>query len=389
MSRNRVKMTDHKTNITTLPSELLIIIFEYCSAFDLVRLSQVCQRFHEIIKRDLLWFKKSYLPLATNQKSERFRERCSQVLCNRSKWRVSYNWQYGKYAKKFLLPQRMNAIPKIFLKSDKLWWCGNNLLTCFNRTKFFDMGNNTSFKCINNICDFSTFVLMRDFIVTGGSCGDLNYWLIDGKFIHVTHAHANDINAMDATSEVILTSSLNKVKIWSIKADIEGTKFAIGTSANESMPLQIYNIERMQCLMELSHNWRRGAGILDMVWEDPHTILSCGYDTFIRKWDMRCGRCVNSWADPTDATLYCISSDYHNTMIAGTQFNCMAVLWDQRQREYMQLYFMKCPGNRNKSPIYSLDFDSTHLYCTTDRYLVELDFYGNTKQSFNYNGMIK
>lgn len=75
MSHNRIKMTDHTTNITTLPSELLIVIFEYCSAFDLVRLTQVCKRFHMIIERDLLWSKKGYLPLATNQRSKRFLER--------------------------------------------------------------------------------------------------------------------------------------------------------------------------------------------------------------------------------------------------------------------------------------------------------------------------
>lgn len=37
----------------------------------------------------------------------------------------------------------------------------------------------------------------------------------------------------------------------------------------------------------VKHNWRRGAGILDMVWDNPHTLLTCGYDTYIRKWDMR------------------------------------------------------------------------------------------------------
>lgn len=37
----------------------------------------------------------------------------------------------------------------------------------------------------------------------------------------------------------------------------------------------------------MRHNWRHGAGILDMVWETPQCLLTCGYDTYIRKWDMR------------------------------------------------------------------------------------------------------
>ncbi|EFN78176.1 F-box/WD repeat-containing protein 4 [Harpegnathos saltator] len=409
-------MTDRTLNITAFPSELLIIIFEYCSAFDLVKLTQVCKRFHEIIEKDLIWLKKSHLPLVTNQKSGRFLERCNRVLCNRSKWRISYNWQYGKYTKKLLHQQYIKVIPKLRMRSHELWWCGNNLLYGFKRTIPFSI-DNVIFKCVNSICDFSTFVLMRDCVITGDSVGALRYWSYDEcKRIHVTSAHADDIITMDATSEVILTSSADKTikvfpapvkddelkcydyyyfsipitdKVWSIKADVKGTKFAVGTSANTIKPLHIYDIEQCVCLMQLNHNWRYGAGILDMVWENPHTLLTCGYDTFIRKWDLRCGKCVNSWADPTDATLYCISSDYNHTMITGTQFNCMAVLWDQRQREYMQLYFMKCPGNYDKSPIYSLDFDNINLYSATDRYLVELNFYENTKQSLNYNGVIK
>lgn len=26
---------------------------------------------------------------------------------------------------------------------------------------------------------------------------------------------------------------------------------------------------------------------MDMVWDDPNTLLTCGYDTCIRKWDLR------------------------------------------------------------------------------------------------------
>lgn len=51
----------------------------------------------------------------------------------------------------------------------------------------------------------------------------------------------------------------------------------------------------------------------------------------------RTGTCVYSWREPTDATLYCISSDYQYTMITGTKFNCKAVLWDQRQKNYVQV----------------------------------------------------
>lgn len=67
-------MTD-VLRLDTLPSDALILIFDYCHAFDLVRLSEVCSRFHEIIRDKILWVKKSKLTLATNQTSKRFRAR--------------------------------------------------------------------------------------------------------------------------------------------------------------------------------------------------------------------------------------------------------------------------------------------------------------------------
>lgn len=32
-------------------------------------------------------------------------------------------------------------------------------------------------------------------------------------------------------------------RIWSMKADVKGTRFAIGTSGNTTKPLQIFDIE--------------------------------------------------------------------------------------------------------------------------------------------------
>lgn len=29
------------------------------------------------------------------------------------------------------------------------------------------------------------------------------------------------------------------------------------------------------------------AGTLDMVWDSPQILLTCGYDNYIRKWDLR------------------------------------------------------------------------------------------------------
>lgn len=58
-----------------LPSEILLLIFDYCHAFDLVRLSAVCTRFYDVAQDEMLWYKRSKKTLATNQVSKRFRLR--------------------------------------------------------------------------------------------------------------------------------------------------------------------------------------------------------------------------------------------------------------------------------------------------------------------------
>lgn len=58
-----------------LPLEILLLIFDYCHAFDLVRLSGVCTRFYDVAHDEVLWYKRSKQTLATNQVSKRFRSR--------------------------------------------------------------------------------------------------------------------------------------------------------------------------------------------------------------------------------------------------------------------------------------------------------------------------
>lgn len=46
-------------------------------------------------------------------------------------------------------------------------------------------------------------------------------------------------------------------------------------------------ILRLECVCSLGSQFRRGAGVLDMVFETPSQLLTCGYDTFVRMWDLR------------------------------------------------------------------------------------------------------
>ncbi|XP_035735166.1 F-box/WD repeat-containing protein 4-like [Vespa mandarinia] len=399
--------------LDSLPSDVLILIFNYCHAFDLVRLSEVCTRFYDIIHDDTLWKKRSNQPLVTNQAAAKFRERCNPLLCLRKKWHVSHNWQYGRYKKKFIFSQKAKLMPWLQLTDDILWWSGGDRLCGFRRSEPL-RGTVLVFNENDIGSDICKFVVKDEYIVSGHRDGSLKFWTKakrgdDHICFSIDRAHSSDVNAVDKIGQIIVSgagdgivkvwklpnrrytepplASINvRDRIWSVVADPTGLKFAVGSSGNgDGPPLNIFDIECCSISDIVKHNWRRGAGILDMVWDNPYTLLTCGYDTYIRKWDMRCGMCVSSWADPTSATLYCISSDYQHTLVSGTQFNCKAVLWDQRQKHYIQLYFMNL---RMSSPIYSISFDSCHLYGATDQHLAELTFSGYSYEEINYREML-
>lgn len=42
-----------------------------------------------------------------------------------------------------------------------------------------------------------------------------------------------------------------------------------------------------QLITHLGSDFPPGAGVLDVMYETPSTLLSCGYDTYVRYWDLR------------------------------------------------------------------------------------------------------
>ncbi len=76
---------------------------------------------------------------------------------------------------------------------------------------------------------------------------------------------------------------------------------AIGTAAikpydaNTTCPMRIYDfesLEEIQILKPSNRNeYKKGAGILALAYIDENTIMSSGYDTFIRIFDLR----SNKW----------------------------------------------------------------------------------------------
>ncbi|XP_014222092.1 F-box/WD repeat-containing protein 4 isoform X1 [Trichogramma pretiosum] len=417
---------DQRVKLDELPYEMIFKIFDYLHAHDLVRLSSVCTTFYQVARDRLLWEKRSHDLLVTNQKSDEFVSRCNPALDSVTKWQVSHNWMSGCFDTDILSSTIFKVMPCIKLTRDVLWWAGGNMIYQFPRSSENGGSVNKKQKCSVYVrdtgSDVTKFVVVRSgqMIVSGHRDGALRLWRTNpAECLKMKNnimplctlpAHSSDLGSVaEAKNQVLFTGSRNgtvkawefphgrvgKVAalpletfqrndcIWSLATDPSGDKLAIGTGGNFNPALYVCDTSSFQRSHEIVFEWRgRNAGILDMVWENPQTLLTCGYDTCVRKWDLRSGRCVSAWSDPTGAAVFCISTDYNFTMVTGSQFNCKAVLWDQRKPDFNQLYFMHL--RRMCSPVYSIAFDSCHLYGATDQNFVELKFAGrpSTKKNF-------
>ncbi|VEN53263.1 unnamed protein product [Callosobruchus maculatus] len=149
----------------------------------------------------------------------------------------------------------------------------------------------------------------------------------------------------------------------------------------------INDIQRATNILQLSGS-EYNHGVLDMKWDGPHCMWSCGYDTYLRKWDLRTGNCVQIYEDPHASALYCFDYDYCNTIMTGTQLHGRVILWDIRQKNSVQLFFMdSCKSRRHgrNSPVYSLAFDAEYLFTATDQNVNVLNFAGYDGEINDYS----
>ncbi|RMC11465.1 hypothetical protein DUI87_11584 [Hirundo rustica rustica] len=136
---------------------------------------------------------------------------------------------------------------------------------------------------------------------------------------------------------------------------------------------RVPELESGQLLTCLGTDFHRGAGVLDVFYETPSLLLSCGYDTYIRYWDIRTStrKCVQEWEEPHDSALYCIRSDKNHMIASGSSYYGVVRLWDKRQTRCLQSFHLSSPTS---SPVYCLRFSTTHLYAALASALHVLDF---------------
>nr|XP_055107394.1 F-box/WD repeat-containing protein 4 isoform X1 [Symphalangus syndactylus] len=154
-----------------------------------------------------------------------------------------------------------------------------------------------------------------------------------------------------------------------------GSSFVTGTACcGHFSPLRIWDLNSGQLMTHLGSDFPPGAGVLDVMYESPFTLLSCGYDTYVRYWDLRTSvrKCVMEWEEPHDSTLYCLQTDGNHLLATGSSYYGVVRLWDRRQRACLHAFPLT--STPLSSPVYCLRLTTKHLYAALSYNLHVLDF---------------
>ncbi|KAM9809924.1 F-box/WD repeat-containing protein 4 isoform X3 [Syngnathus typhle] len=347
-----------------LPEDVLYHILSYLDCQTLSRLSQVSKVIWHIVSRDVVW------------------KKIAKGLLNTG---------ITRYWTDILLPW-------LQLDGDTLFLSQAGEIQAYPLRQDFKKIWRKPIKIYSgHRADVCRFVLTDTHLISGGSDGKIVVHNRRSESPRKLFGHNQEVNCIDSKNQLIISGSRDQTtkiwtlasscprdsiplydRVWSVAINPTLSSFVTGTACCENLsPLRIWDVERSECIGSLGSEFRRGAGVLDMLFESPFHLFTCGYDTFIRLWDLRLSRRKNvmEWEEPHDSALYCMQTDGNHMIASGSSYYGVVRLWDKRQTQCLQ--FFQLSSDLVSSPVYCLRFSSSHLYAALATALHSLDFRHN------------
>nr|XP_033796182.1 F-box/WD repeat-containing protein 4 isoform X1 [Geotrypetes seraphini] len=378
-----------------LPEEILLLIFSYLDSQALGRLGQVCRRLHHFAGKDAAWRR-----IARGCINSGFTQQGADTVFGisvKERVKVSQNWRKGRCSRGTLLKWKCNLMPWIQLDGERLY------ISQAKDIRAYQLRSDNNGLHRRPVAIFSAhqddvcrFVLTNSHIISGGGDGKIGLHKVHSSGSLQFSAHDQDVNCIDCQGGVIVSGSRDRTakvwsfslgrlgqclhtiqtedRVWSVAISPLLSSFVTGTACCRHIsPLRIWNLESGQLMTCLGTDFLRGAGVLDVFYETPFTLLSCGYDTYIRYWDLRTStrKCVMEWEEPHDSALYCMQSDGNYMIASGSSYYGVVRLWDKRVKNCLHFYSLPSPTS---SPVYSLRFSTKCLYAALASALHVLDF---------------
>ncbi|XP_069109547.1 F-box/WD repeat-containing protein 4-like [Argopecten irradians] len=396
---SKMKGEDGHTSLYYLPDDVLYVILQKLDIQSLGRVCRTCRRLRNLVEADFVWTRhgnKKTLIQESKWCDKKQKIVSTQSECSyKEKVRLSYNWKSGVFTSTVITQNHVKQMPWLQYNETGLWASSEQNIKCFNTKR------QRSSKPLHTLSgvkhDVTHFVLKDDSVIAGCSDGSIVSWNKTSENPTFTHkVHNGHVHKVDVRENLVFSGSAdntvritntdkaaeNRVvkvfdvneRVWSVAASPDGRCCVGGTAAstNETPPLVVWDVESLTTLCYLGKQHKKGAGVYDMKFESPNLLLTSGYDTVIRLWDMRTHDCVCNWVEPFDYAIFCIQSDNNMAMLAGTARSSMTRLWDKRKTNPVGIYHPPC--RRRDSPVYSIAHDTSRLFVALDLSVHMLDF---------------
>ncbi|KAG8551531.1 hypothetical protein GDO81_004148 [Engystomops pustulosus] len=388
-------------HLLQLPEEILLLVLSYLDGRALGRLGQACRRLRHFTCRDAVWRR-----IARRCLNSGFVRQGTDVASGipvKERVRVSQNWKNGRCRRDILLKWKRNLMPWLQVDGDVLYFTQAEEIRAHQlRSDGGGLHKRPFAVFLGHQEDVCRFVITDSHIISGGGDGKIALHNLHSAASIQFSAHEQDVNCVDCHGGIVVSGSRDRTaRVWSLSPTTDGRRlhtiqtedrvwsvainplvssFVTGTACcHHTSPLRIWDLQSGELMNCLGTDFKRGAGVLDVFYETPSILLSCGYDTYIRCWDLRTSfrRCVGEWEEPHDSALYCIQSDGNYMISSGSSYYGVVRLWDRRMNRCLQSFSLSSPTS---SPVYSLRFNTCHLYAALATSLHRLDFTVSSSQ---------
>ena len=320
-------INDNQLGLDSLPADVLLTVFKHLDRASLGRVCRVCSRFRDIAYTDTLWLDTARAALAANQADRETAARSQENFSARDRVRLGLAWARGGFTSSLVAVQNTKFMPRLQLDNRRLWVSWGSRIWCHPRLPGGGVAKHTTKLLRAHSDDVSKFVVSDGMVVSGGRDRALCGWsAYSGQFLFARrYCHAGEITAVDvsARGHVIVTGSRDKhVIVWNLQEDpdrdtallpvpvhrscVEDRVWSVATNntgllcvgtagTRGTCPLRLYDLATGAHVLDMGQTLKNGAGMLDLAWLSTSTFLACGYDTFTRLWDTRCGSYVR-WA---------------------------------------------------------------------------------------------
>ncbi|XP_061546799.1 F-box/WD repeat-containing protein 4 isoform X2 [Phycodurus eques] len=357
-----------------LPEDVLYHILSYLDCKTLSRLSQVSKAFCHIVSRDVVW-KKIAKELLNTGITRYWTDIYPHILL-KDRVKIAQNWYHGVCKRATPLKWKTKLLPWLQLDGDTLFLSQAAEIRAYPLRQDCRRIQRNPIKIYSgHQADVCRFVLTESHLISGGSDGKIMVHGRRSESPMKLFGHNQEVNCIDSKNELIISGSRDQTtQIWTLTSSC---RRAVIPLYDRVWSVAINPALRLECVSSLGSGFRRGAGVLDMVFETPFQLFTCGYDTFIRLWDLRLSphKNVMEWEEPHDSALYCMQTDGNHMIASGSSYYGVVRLWDKRRTECLQ--FFQLSSDPVSSPVYCLCFSCSHLYAALATALHSLDFRHN------------